>query len=198
MTDTPQNPFAEMMRMGQEWARAMNPALEHFTPKGFEALIPTMPKDMMETFMGKTFNPEGLDAKTRLLVTLGGLVATGALAEGVTHYAAMQGNSNAALTITIALNNAVNVTRYYEAQGDTVEVEIVAYGPGLTMFIPDRSPVEDRIHSMSLEYQNMSFSACGNTHANWSQREGAEVPLLENVSITPSGVILVSALTTES
>jgi 4-carboxymuconolactone decarboxylase len=26
---------------------------------------------MLEAFLGKTFNPEGLDAKTRLLVTLG-------------------------------------------------------------------------------------------------------------------------------
>ena len=51
MTDQP-NPFAEMMAMGQEWARAMNPALEHFTPKGFEALWPTMPKEVMETVMG--------------------------------------------------------------------------------------------------------------------------------------------------
>ena len=38
MTDTPHNPFADMMRMGQEWAKALNPALEHFTPKGFEAV----------------------------------------------------------------------------------------------------------------------------------------------------------------
>ena len=79
MTDP--NPFAAMMKMGQDWARAMNPALESFTPKGFEALIPTMPKDVMETFMGKTLNPEGLDAKTRLLVTLAGLTIQGAQAE---------------------------------------------------------------------------------------------------------------------
>ena len=81
MSDAPKNPFAEMMAMGQEMARAMNPALEHFTPKGFEALLPTMPKDMMETMMGKTFNPEGLDAKTKLLLTLGGLTILGAQAE---------------------------------------------------------------------------------------------------------------------
>ena len=55
------NPFEAMMRMGQEWAKALNPALESFTPKGFEALIPTMPKAVMETFMGKTLNPDGLD-----------------------------------------------------------------------------------------------------------------------------------------
>jgi 4-carboxymuconolactone decarboxylase len=79
MTDP--NPFAAMMKMGQDWARALNPALESFTPKGFEALWPTMPRELLETFMGKTLNPEGLDAKTRLLLTLGGLTVLGAQAE---------------------------------------------------------------------------------------------------------------------
>jgi 4-carboxymuconolactone decarboxylase len=78
MTD---NPFAAMMRMGQDWARAVNPALESFSPKGFDKLWPTMPKDVMETFMGKTMNPQGLDAKTRLLLTLAGLTIQGAQAE---------------------------------------------------------------------------------------------------------------------
>lgn len=80
MTD-PQNPFAAMMEMGQEWARAINPALQNFTPQGFEAMWPTMPRDVMETMMGKTFNPEGLDAKTKLLLTLGALTILGAQAE---------------------------------------------------------------------------------------------------------------------
>jgi 4-carboxymuconolactone decarboxylase len=78
MTD---NPFAQMMKMGQDWARALNPALETFTPKGWEALWPTMPREVMETFMGKTLNPEGLDARTRLLITLTGLTVLGAQAE---------------------------------------------------------------------------------------------------------------------
>ncbi len=69
------------MKAGQDWARAMNPALESFTPAGFEKLWPTMPKELMETFMGKTFNPEGLDAKTKLLLTLMGLTVAGAVAE---------------------------------------------------------------------------------------------------------------------
>jgi 4-carboxymuconolactone decarboxylase len=75
---TDSNPFAAMMKMGQDWARAINPALESFTPKGFETLWPTMPKEVMETFFGKTMNPEGLDAKTRLLITLAGLTILGA------------------------------------------------------------------------------------------------------------------------
>lgn len=75
------NPFEAMMAMSQDMAKALNPALESFTPKGFEALWPTMPKEMMETVMGKTFNPEGLDAKTKMLLTLGALTILGAQAE---------------------------------------------------------------------------------------------------------------------
>ncbi|PTX56548.1 4-carboxymuconolactone decarboxylase [Litoreibacter ponti] len=77
----PANPFEAMMKMGQDWAKTMNPALEAFTPKGFEALMPTMSADMMEQFMGKGLSPEGLDAKTRLLLTLTGLTIQGAQAE---------------------------------------------------------------------------------------------------------------------
>jgi 4-carboxymuconolactone decarboxylase len=77
----PQNPFEAMMKAGQDWAKALNPSLEAFTPKGMEALWPTVPAELMETFMGKTLNPEGLDARTRLLLTLMGLTVLGAQAE---------------------------------------------------------------------------------------------------------------------
>jgi 4-carboxymuconolactone decarboxylase len=70
-----------MMKMGQDMAKSMNPALEAFTPKGFENMMPTMSADMMEQMMGKTFNPGGLDAKTRLMLTLQGLTIQGAQAD---------------------------------------------------------------------------------------------------------------------
>ena len=76
-----QNPFESMMKMSQDWAKSMNFDMEAFTPKGFENLWPTMPKDAMEMFFGKGINPEGLDAKTRLLLTLAGLTVLGAQAE---------------------------------------------------------------------------------------------------------------------
>ena len=76
-----ENPFEAMMKMGQDWAKQVSPGLESFTPKGFEDLFPTMTKDMMEQFMGKGANPDGLDAKTRLLLTLMGLTVMGAQAE---------------------------------------------------------------------------------------------------------------------
>ena len=80
MTDA-QNPFEAMMAQMQDMAKAMNPALESFSPKGFEALIPTMPKDMMEMSFGKGVNKDGLDAKTKLLLTLAGLTMQGAQAD---------------------------------------------------------------------------------------------------------------------
>ncbi|UWQ22842.1 carboxymuconolactone decarboxylase family protein [Jannaschia sp. W003] len=80
MTDAP-NPFAQWMAQMQDMAKTMNPALEHFTPQGFEKLWPTMPGDMVEQFAGKGMNPEGLDAKTKMLLTLAGLTVLGAQAE---------------------------------------------------------------------------------------------------------------------
>ena len=72
------NPFEAMMTQAQEMAKAFNPALENFSPKEFEKLWPTMPKDLMELWFGNTVNSEGLDAKTRLLLTLAGLTMQGA------------------------------------------------------------------------------------------------------------------------
>ena len=77
----PTNPFAAMLKMQADWARRINPALESFTPKGFEALWPTIPREVMEAFWGKTMNPGGLDSKTRLLLTLTGLTILGAQAD---------------------------------------------------------------------------------------------------------------------
>lgn len=77
MTDA-RNPFEAMMAQAQEMAKSLNPALESFSPKGFEALWPTMPKEVMEMMFGNTVNPDGLDAKTRLLITLAGLTMQGA------------------------------------------------------------------------------------------------------------------------
>ena len=72
------NPFAALMAQAQEMAKAMNPALESFSPKGMEKLWPTMPKDIMEMTFGKGISKDGLDAKTRLLLTLAGLTMLGA------------------------------------------------------------------------------------------------------------------------
>lgn len=78
---SPKNPFEVMMEQAQKMATAFNPALGAQSMKDFEALWPTMPKDMMEMSFGNGLNKDGLDAKTRLLITLAGLTMLGAQSE---------------------------------------------------------------------------------------------------------------------
>ena len=73
--------FQNMIEQSQDMARTMNPAFEQFQMPDFSGMMPMMSKDLMEMSSGKTFNPGGLDAQTRLFVTLGALVAQGAQAE---------------------------------------------------------------------------------------------------------------------
>ena len=75
------SPFEEMMARWQELARSMNPSLETFSPRALEAMWPTMPREWMEMVFGNAWNKEGLDAKTRLLLTLAGLTMQGAQAD---------------------------------------------------------------------------------------------------------------------
>ncbi|NEY88864.1 carboxymuconolactone decarboxylase family protein [Tabrizicola oligotrophica] len=81
MTEAFTQIFQQMMEQGQKMAAAFRPALEGMDVKGFEKLFPTMPKEWIEAWFGKTFNPEGLDARTRLLVTIAALTVLGAQAE---------------------------------------------------------------------------------------------------------------------
>lgn len=81
MNDAFQKMFQQMLQSGQEMARTFNPALETFDTRAFEKMIPTMPSDMLEMFFGRTFNRDGLDARTRLLVTIAALTVQGAHAE---------------------------------------------------------------------------------------------------------------------
>lgn len=124
-------------------------------------------------------------ATTAVALTL----ATGAWAEGKTHYVAIHVDENDPKVMNMALNNAANVSAYYASQGDEVFIEMVAYGPGLNMFIPGKSPVADRISTMSLEIDNLSFAACGNTHRKMSEKAGKDIVLMDEASVVPSGVV---------
>ena len=91
--------------------------------------------------------------------------------------------------MNLVLNNASNVNNFYQDKGEEVQIEIVAYGPGLHMLRADTSPVKDRITSFSQNYDNISFKACGNTHAMMSKQAGKTVELVPQAELVPSGVI---------
>ena len=66
-------------------------------------------------------------------------------ADGKTHRIAIQVDQNDPAVMNMVLNNATNVIEYYRGKGEDVDVEIVAYGPGMHMLRADTSPVQDRI-----------------------------------------------------
>lgn len=117
------------------------------------------------------------------------LPLTPALAQGKSHKVAIHVDESDPQRLTLALNNVENIQKYYAAKGEKVAIEVVAYGPGLVMLRADTSPVKDRIAAMSLEYAELRFSACENTRAGMTKREGKDVPLVKEAKSVPSGVI---------
>jgi len=89
----------------------------------------------------------------------------------------------------IALNNAVNVQK---ALGpENVAIEVVAYGPGLSILTP-KSAESKRVPDLAM--QDITFSACGNTMKKMAKKSGKEPKLVDGVSVVPAGVIRIMEL----
>ena len=73
------------------------------------------------------------------------LTATMAFADAKTHKIAFHVDESDPKVMNMALNNVQNVSNYYAGKGEKVIIELVAYGPGMNMFVKGKSPVEDRI-----------------------------------------------------
>ena len=110
------------------------------------------------------------------------------------HRLVLQVNSNEPATMTLALNNATNVEQYYRERGETVEIEIVTFGPGLHMLRDDTSPVKDRIKAIADKSPAISFKACGNTREKMHQAENKDIPIVSQAQVVTSGVVRVMEL----
>jgi len=128
------------------------------------------------------------------VLLLGGLllISQGLLAdqhEGPANKIVIQVSTDDARTQAIALNNAVNVQK---ALGmDNVAVEIVAYGPGLSL-LTDKSSNAQRVASLAM--QDITFSACGNTMKKVEQKSGKMPVLIDGVTVVPAGVLRIMEL----
>src|SRR5690348_18254448 len=91
--------------------------------------------------------------------------ASALAADGKMHRIAMQVDQNDPHVMNLVLNNATNVIEYYRGKNEDVDIDIVAYGPGLHMLRSDSSPVQDRITRLKeLAFPgNIQLSACNNT-----------------------------------
>ena len=99
------------------------------------------------------------------------------------HKVVIQVSTDDARTQKIALNNAVNLQKDYGM--DNVKIEIVAYGPGLSL-LTEKSSEAKRVESLAT--QNIRFSACANTMKGIEKRTGKEPKLIDGVEVVPAGV----------
>jgi intracellular sulfur oxidation DsrE/DsrF family protein len=113
------------------------------------------------------------------------MVAGAAVAEMVEeHKVVIQVSTADARTQELALDNAVNIQKHY-GQGEVL-VEIVAYGPGLSMLTKNKkNKLATRI--ASLAKSDMTFSACGTTMEKMAKKSGKKPVLIEGVKIVPTG-----------
>jgi uncharacterized protein len=57
------------------------------------------------------------------------------------------------------------------------------------MFVKGKSPSGERISLMSMSINDLTFSACGNTHLKMSEKAGKDVALIDGVAMAPSDVV---------
>jgi intracellular sulfur oxidation DsrE/DsrF family protein len=105
------------------------------------------------------------------------------------HRLAVQVDVNDPAVMNLALNNVSNVAQHYSEIGHQVEIEVVAFGPGLHMLRDDTSPVKARIKSMSETMPQLAFSACGNTRENMTRAEAKDIPLICEAKVVKAGVV---------
>ena len=96
-----------------------------------------------------------------------------------------------------ALGNAMNAQEYFAAKGEELTVEIVTYGPGITMLRDDISPVKERIAEAKMSVPNLTLSMCNNSKMGAERREGKEIPVVSEAQIVPAGIVRVMELQEE-
>src|SRR3954454_1984448 len=111
-----------------------------------------------------------------------------------THRLVLQVNTADPATMNLALNNASNVEQNYRELGEKVEIEIVAFGPGLHMLRDDTSPVKERVRKIAEGGRAISFKACDNTRENMARQENKSISLVSQASVVRSGVVRVMEL----
>lgn len=89
----------------------------------------------------------------------------------------------------LILNNASNLLEAYPP--GAVEVEIVAYGPGLRLMFAENVNAQ-RIDS--LFQSGVKFSACGNTLKGMTKQLGYEPKLNSDAKVVPGGIVRIGEL----
>ena len=117
-------------------------------------------------------------------------ISASSAADDKSHRDAIQIDQNDPQIMNLTLSNVINLFEYYRDKYEVVEVDIVAYGPGLQMLRADTSPVQDRVkHLKDIVFPGkIQFSVCNNTKQAMEKAEGHAISILADATIVPSGV----------
>ena len=91
---------------------------------------------------------------------------------------------------TLVLNVANNLLKYYGP--DRVDIEIVAFGPGLRLLFADNA---NRGRIDALDSSGVRFSACNNTIASMTRQLGHEPAINPLATRVAAGVVRILDLT---
>jgi hypothetical protein len=106
-----------------------------------------------------------------------------AASESQTHRLVIQINKRDEDFQDHVLSNIVNLQKHYGM--DNIEMEVVAYGPGIWL-VTDKSAFTKRVESLML--QNVTFTACGNTLDAEEASSGKRPTLIEGVKEAEAGI----------
>jgi len=117
--------------------------------------------------------------------------SAGNAADGKPHHIAIQVDQNDPQVMNLALNNVNAIIEHYRAKNEDVDIDVVAYGPGLHMLRADTSPVQERIKRLKdmVFPGKIQFSACNNTKQGMEKAEGHAISVVSDATIVPSGVV---------
>ena len=117
--------------------------------------------------------------------------SAGLAADGKPHHVAFHVDQNDPAVMNQTLNNATNVIEYFRGRNEDVDLDIVAYGPGLHMLRADTSPVQERIKRLKdmVFPGKIQFSACNVTKQGMEKAEGHAIPIVADATVVPSGVV---------
>lgn len=113
-----------------------------------------------------------------------------------THHLVFHIDQNNKAVMNQLLNNVENVMAYYNGKGERVDVEVVAYGPGLVMLRDDKSPVKGRLASLKKVAfpSKLTYSACHTTMMKMQKKEGHPIKIVSEARVVPGGVVRLTEL----
>jgi len=85
---------------------------------------------------------------------------------------------------TLVLNVANNLVNHYGP--DKVDVEVVAFGPGLRLLLADN---ENSARIQGLVLNGVKFAACANTLQNFSKELGYRPEIHKDAKLVPAGIV---------